>query len=369
MGCRRAFRRGPVARGARIAAMTKMRLKSPVLRSLPVAAGMFLACADAAGLSPGVNDDVRFDGYSPLATTTQLLFREMSPLAEHRALALYADRKQPVSPYTLDIGAERFAVYVPKAPSPQGYGLLVFVPPWPQASIPRRWRQAFEETGTVFVTAANSGNDQLMLPRRIALAIHGYANVSARLKIDPERVYIGGMSGGARVALRIALGYADIFRGAILDAGSDAIGTDLAMLPAPPLLQAAQEHLRLVYLYGTEDVANEERARYSMQSAVEWCLPEPAKIAMVDRGHVPADATTMQRALRLQEPAHVPLANLDECRKKHEGERAAAVARVDALIAAGKRAEALDALRDLDARYAHFAGEDIQRLAEVLQFR
>lgn len=344
-------------------------MKPLVFRCLPIIAATFFACvcATADTLSPGAHDDVRFDGYSPLSTTTQLFFREMSPLAERRALALYAERKQKVPPYTLDIGAERFAVYVPRTPPPaSGYGLLVFVPPWPQASVPRRWRQAFDDTGTVFVTAANSGNDQLMVPRRIALAIHGYANVSSRLKIDPERVYVGGMSGGARVALRIALGHADIFRGAILDAGSDTIGTDLAMLPAPPLLHAAQEHLRLVYLYGTEDVANEERAHYSMQSAVEWCLPEPMKIAMVDRGHVPADATTMLRALRLQEPAHVPMADLAACRRRHEGERDAAVARVDALIAAGKHAEALDALRDLDVRYAHFAGEDIQRLAEAL---
>lgn len=348
--------------------------KLPAFLGLPIVAAAFVLFAGAATaattLSPGAHDDVRFDGYSPLATTTQLFFREMSPLAERRALALYAERKQPVPPYTLDIGAERFAVYVPKAPPPpQGYGLLVFVPPWPQAGVPRRWRQAFEETGTVFVTAANSGNDQLMLPRRIALAIHGYANVSSRLRIDPARVYVGGMSGGARVALRIALGYADIFRGAILDGGSDTIGTDLAMLPAPPLLQAAQEHLRLVFLYGTEDVANAERARYSMQSAADWCLPEPAKIAMVDRGHEPADAPTMLRALRLQEPAHVPAANLDACRRRHEEERAAAVARVDALLAAGKHDEAVAALRDLDARYAHFAGEDIQRLAEALQFK
>ena len=352
--------------------MTTQRMNSPVLRALPIIAATFLVCARviAADLSPGANEGVRFDGYSPLATTAQLFFREMSPLGERRALALYAERKQAVPPYTLDIGAERFSVYVPKTPpSAQGYGLLVFVPPWPQASIPRRWRQAFDDTGTVFVTAANSGNDQLMLPRRIALAIHGYANVSSRLRIDPERVYVGGMSGGARVALRIALGYADIFRGAILDAGSDTIGTDLAMLPAPPLLHAAQDHLRLVYLYGTEDAANEERARYSMQSAIDWCLPEPAKIAMVDRGHVPADATTMQRALRLQEPAHKPIPDLAECRRKHEPERATAVAQVDALAATGKHAEATEALRDLDVRYAHFAGEDIQRLAESLEFR
>jgi len=355
-----------------MASMPRKQVPSSVFRLWPVVLAIAFAWsgAFAAALSPGAHEDVRFDGYSPLATTTQLFFRTMSPLAERRALALYAERKQAVPPYTLDIGAEHFAVYVPRNPAPaKGYGLLVFVPPWPQAGVPRRWRQAFEETGTVFVTAANSGNDQLMVPRRIALAIHGYANIVSRLKIDPERVYVGGMSGGARVALRVALGYADIFRGAILDAGSDTIGTDLAMLPAPPLLQAAQEHLRLVYLYGTEDVASGERARYSMQSAAQWCLPEAMKIAMVDRGHVPADATTMQRALRLQEPTHEPMMGLAECRERHESELAAAVAGVDTLLAAGKHDEAVAALRDLDGRYAHFAGEDIQRLAEAVHFR
>lgn len=351
------------------------RNKSSLVRcGLRIISGVFAVCVAGANayaddLAAGARTDVRFDGYSPLATTTQLFFRIMNPLGERAMLAAYARRKEPVPQYTLDIGAERFAVYVPKIPPPpQGYGLLVFVPPWPQGAVPRRWRQAFEETGTVFVAAENSGNDQLMLPRRVALALHGYANVATRVRIDPARVYVGGMSGGARVALRVALGYADVFRGAILDGGSDTIGTDLAQLPAPTLLRAAQEHLRLIFLYGTEDVANADRARYSMQSATDWCLPEPAKIAMVGRGHEPADATTMLRALRRMEPPHIPVADLDTCERRHEGERAAAVARVDALVAAGKHAEAVVALRDLDARYAHYAGEDILRLAEVLDF-
>ena len=355
--------------------MPDLRATYPVpacLRQLLGALALALAFAVHAAppLSKGVNADVHFDGYSPLAKTQELFFRELGPLAERRALAAYAERKEPVPEYTVDPKGERFAVFVPSAPAPaRGYGLLVFVPPWPQAAVPRRWRQALEETGTLFVTAAKSGNDQLELPRRMALALHGYGNMAARYRIDPERVYVGGFSGGARVAERLALGYPDVFRGAILDSSSDDIGTLLAQLPAPPLLQLAQERLRLVYLYGTEDVGNVERSRYSMQSAETWCLPEAFKIGVVGRGHEPADAVTMLRALRLQEASHRPSPTLAECRARRDAEMKADVAGVQALVDSGLRDKAIDALRKLDERYGHYAGEDIQRLAESLRFQ
>ncbi len=337
--------------------------------ALALAAALAAACAQATALRPGLNSHVQFQGYSPLAKTRELFFRELNPLGERRALARYAQRGQPVPEFTVDLAVERFAVYVPSTPPPpRGYGLLVFIPPWQQAVVPQRWRSALEETGTIFVTAARSGNDEVELPRRMALALHGYANLAAQFRIDPERVYVGGFSGGARIAERLALGYSDVFRGAILDGSSDTIGTPLAPLPPPELLHRAQQQLRLVYLYGSKDSANEEIARYSMQSARTWCLPELERIVMVDHGHAPADGVTFLRALRLQEAAHAPVPTLAECRAHHEAQRKADVARVDALRAAGSREAAIAALQALDARWAQYAGADIQRIADALGY-
>jgi len=102
-----------------------------------------------------------------------------------------------------------------------GYALLVFVPPWPDARVPWGGPPSWNNTVVIFVSAANSGNDASILDRREPLALLAAQNVMRRYPIDPERVYVGGFSGGSRVALRIALGYPDVFHGALLNAGSD----------------------------------------------------------------------------------------------------------------------------------------------------
>jgi poly(3-hydroxybutyrate) depolymerase len=63
------------------------------------------------------------------------------------------------------------------------------------------------------------------LERRIPLALLAAHNVMQRYPVDKERLYIGGMSGGSRVALRIALAFPDVFHALLLHSGSDRIGT------------------------------------------------------------------------------------------------------------------------------------------------
>ena len=52
-----------------------------------------------------------------------------------------------------------------------------------------------------------------ILERRLPLALLGYWNARSRYPIDPDRVYVGGLSGGSRVAQIAALAYPDVFRG------------------------------------------------------------------------------------------------------------------------------------------------------------
>ena len=110
--------------------MPDLRATYPVpacLRQFLGALALALAFAVHAAppLRKGVNADVRFDGYSPLAKTQELFFRELGPLAERRALAAYAERKEPVPEYTVDPKGERFAVFVPSAPAPARLSALI----------------------------------------------------------------------------------------------------------------------------------------------------------------------------------------------------------------------------------------------------
>ncbi len=322
-------------------------------------------CMGDAGARTGIlQRDVVFHGYSPLATSAQLFERALTPLQEDHFLHGFRQQRPDLPEFTLDIEQERFSVFVPVAPPPRhGYGLLVFIPPWTEAAIPDAWLAPLEKTGTVLVVAANSGNTESTLVRRLALALHGWANAVANYPIDAERVYVGGFSGGARVALLAAVAYPDVFRGAILDGGADPIGSALVPLPESGLLRQAQENLRLVFLYGTDDTPNAAAAHRAIRSAAEACLPDATSMPMRRHGHAPAGAVWLLRALRQQESPHLPRADLADCRRRIERHAAAEVAAADARLAAGDRAGARKAIGALDAHWGHFIAGDIRRLA------
>jgi len=73
------------------------------------------------------------------------------------------------------------------------------------------------------------------------MALLAAYNTMKQYPVDPQQVYIGGFSGGARVALRLALGYPDVFHGALLNAGSDPAGTLDVPLPPADLFRRFQE--------------------------------------------------------------------------------------------------------------------------------
>src|ERR1700732_1196825 len=88
------------------------------------------AIGDTVAGFTGLQSDVVFSDYSPLSSSAELMHRFLSPLNAARAgkrlaLSAVALRDQPI-----DLAQERFTVYVPSHSPAEGYGLLVFVPPW-----------------------------------------------------------------------------------------------------------------------------------------------------------------------------------------------------------------------------------------------
>jgi hypothetical protein len=66
-----------------------------------------------------------------------------------------------------------------------------------------RYRQAAEQYGYIVAGSLNSRNGPWEVSMEAAKAMT--ADVKARFSIDPKRVYTAGMSGGARVAMKIAI--------------------------------------------------------------------------------------------------------------------------------------------------------------------
>src|SRR5207302_10639959 len=222
----------------------------------------------------------------------------------------------------IDLAQERFAVFVPDvAPPKDGYGLLVFVSPGAQAIRPNRWRPPLARHRLIFVSAANSGNEASILDRRLPLALLAYENVRARHPIDPKRVYVAGLSGGSRVAEMAALAYPDVFRGALLNAGSDPIGGEEGIyLPPADLFRKFQE-TRVVFVTGAQDEDNLAADDRSQKSLRNYCVFDLDTLTPGSLGHQALDATSLDRALdMLDERSPADAAKLAQCNARLQAE-------------------------------------------------
>jgi len=284
------------------------------------AALFWLFCAPASW-GAGHLDQQRFDQYSDLAKLEVIIermystperLRQVESSANQLLEALVAadpnadpamlETPMALAGHTIDLNTEWFDAYVPRRRPADGYGLLVFISPEPAFRAPREWRTLLNSRGIILVTPRNAGNAHPVVFRRIPLALHALENIVHRFPIDPARTYIGGWSGGSRVALSIAIAYPDLFRGGLLIAGSDPVGDADSMLPNllpndQALLTRLQTDTRLVMLTGDKDTAplrlDERTLESSREAGINGTL-----IRMRDTGHVMPDRSSLAQALR-----------------------------------------------------------------------
>jgi len=102
--------------------------------------------------------------------------------------------------------SQTYALYLPSAYSPdrQWSLLLAFHPAARGRAMVEKYQAAAEQYGYIVAASNNSRNGPYAAS--IAAAQAMVADVSRRFSINPQRVYLTGMSGGARVATGIALG-------------------------------------------------------------------------------------------------------------------------------------------------------------------
>ncbi|HWZ63070.1 MAG TPA: hypothetical protein VNX02_08620 [Steroidobacteraceae bacterium] len=312
-------------------------------------------CA-AAPASVGLQTEVVFSDYSPLSSSAEVVRRLLSPLAAAEVARTLERSGEGLAAQSIDLAAERFILYVPAHAPPRGYGLLAFIPPWDAAQMPRGWEPVLERAGVIFVSAARSGNDADVLGRREPLALLAAYNVMQRYPIDATRVYVGGFSGGSRIALRVALGYPDLFHGALLNAGSDPLDAGPPTPPARELLQRFQESMRLVYVTGEHDDLHLAMDNDSLRSMRDWCVFDTAADVTRGAGHEPASPAALARAFsELERHTAADPGHLAACREALDKRVAGELAKVQALIDAGKRTEARRLLGEVDRRFGGLA--------------
>ncbi len=336
-------------------------------RTLVLGAGLTALLASPANTQPitsGLRTDVVFSEYSALSSTQELVRRLLSPLGALRVTQEAARAGKTLHGQPIDLASERFSLYVPPDSPGRRYSLLVFVPPWPQARVPAQWIAALDRHDMILVTAARSGNDAGAMDRREPLALLAAHNVLAQYAVDPQRVYIAGFSGGSRVALRLALGYPELFHGVLLNAGSDPIGNADVPLPPAEQLRQFQDSTRLVYVTGERDDAHLVDDAHSRQSLAKWCVFDVDTQTEARAGHEPADASAFARALdALLRHVPTPPNRLADCRARIAAQLNLDLQQIEAAFARGDTAAAKRLLAGLDTRYGGLAAPRSVELA------
>jgi len=188
---------------------------------MKVRAFFFLAVMLAPGAlaqetsAPGV-ETVSFAETTPLAGNAELSRRLLSPLTVVQMRAALVRAGQSLRDQSVTVANEKFLVHVPPQMPAGGYAAPIFVPAAKVTSLPKGWQSVLDSHGVIFVGAQDSGNNSYDMSRRMPLAVIAAVNALHQYKVDPDRVFVGGMSGGSRVAMRLALGYPDLFAGALL---------------------------------------------------------------------------------------------------------------------------------------------------------
>lgn len=331
-----------------------------------------VACAlllgvPGASFALGDGELVEADRLSPYARALEISRRMLSPVVHDRVVSFSAQTRVELKEHDIELDGEAFDLHVPESPMPaRGYGVVVFVAPVRHMPMPLDWKRELSERGLVLVAARRSGNSQNVIKRRVPLALHGLQYVVDRYRVDPQRVYVAGFSGGSRVAQRIAMGYPDLFRGALLIGGSDRLGENGVVPPPADLMQLFQTRTRIVFATGQEDLPNRAKDAGTRESLADFCVAGVVNRAARRTGHSLPGRRALGPALDALE---MPVAVTDDnrrCREDLHREVAAALADASALVAARDWKAAAASLKAIDDRFGGLASPKLETLARVV---
>ncbi len=329
-------------------------------------AALVLFANAAAAQVPGARH-VEFSAYPAFANASEIARRMGSPLTTLDLQRRAVRSGMTVIEQPLKLAQEDFVVYVPARRPPHGFSLLVFVPPWQDARLPAGWAPALERYGVIFVSAARSGNSEGVSDRREPLALLAAFNAMHQFPIDADSVYVAGFSGGARVALRLALAYPDLFRGALLNAGSDAIGDAQIPLPPKDLFERFQQRSRLVYVTGEADTSQLGMDQSSIRSLRRWCVFDVQSHVEPSAGHQVMGSTAFAWALStLLHGDPTTSTKLPACRTAIEQDLDGQLDTAEQLLSRGEHQDAGKLLSKIDARFGGLAAPRIIELANRL---
>jgi len=133
-------------------------------------------------------------------------------------------------------------------------GLLVFVSPTDSGEPPRGWLELLRRKQLSWVAADGFGNEKPSA-QRVLVAMMALSLAQRSAGLDRKRIYIGGMSGGGRIASMTAPRFPQMFSG-----GLYIVGANFGMPDDAQLLRQAAEN-RYVFITGDKDFNRSDMKR------------------------------------------------------------------------------------------------------------
>ncbi len=150
---------------------------------------------------------------------------------------------------------QRYSLYLPPAKPNEALPLVIFVPASPTPIAWNFWKSFFQRRGIAYAEPFKAGNKCPGI-QRMRIVLDVLDDVRRRANIDPDRTYIGGYSGGGRVACAIAFALPECFGGVVpACAGGD-------LRPESYLRQRVKDRLSVALLTGETDFNRAEVERY-----------------------------------------------------------------------------------------------------------
>ena len=253
-----------------------------------LAGAAFATAAVAGNVATGT---LEVTGAAPaaLADRSVILGRMLTPSVYRAHFGQSVPSGQPIQPQD-----EKWVMYIPpRYDGAKAYGLLVWISPGERADVPYGWQTALDSHDIIYIAAERSGNEQPVYSRRVPLALTGYAYAVSHYRIDKNRVYIGGFSGGGVVASHIASAFGDIFTGGLFVSTADGIdiepsnGVKEDRVPVPQKSDLARMRTQGRYMFtvGEDDSINAMIVQRAFDSYRALCITHIRLLAIPHTGH------------------------------------------------------------------------------------
>ena len=204
-------------------------------------------------------------------------------------------------------GKETYELFLPAAAVVrEPHGLLVWISSDPSGALADpEWRRILAKHRLVWVGPNRVGNDR-EIALRIGLALDSVRAARQRFTLDESRVYVSGISGGAKSAFRAQLFYPEVFRGALLAAGIEYYRDVAARSRAAGSLWPARigkpTNLELAKTRAVALTTGPNDFNYGQISDVVAAMHEDAFVRVQifswqNLGHAPPPADALDRAL------------------------------------------------------------------------